>query len=667
MNHLSYSTAGEAFKNIRRGGRIFIGSGCAEPQVLSRALIEHAYLFADNPVVHILTRGEAAYTRPEYADNFRLNALFIGPNVREAVQSGRADYTPIFLSEIPALFRSGEMPIDAALIMVSPPDAQGYCSLGVSVDVVMAAVRSARVVIAQVNNRMPRTFGDSFIHVRDIHAFVEGHEELPELVGAPPTDIADRIGAHVATLVPDGATLQMGIGAIPDAVLRRLTDKNDLGVHTEMFSDGLLQLAQNGVVTGARKTLHQNVIVTSFCMGTRALYAWVHENPHVLFYPSDYVNDPGVIRQNARMVAINSALSVDLTGQVCADSIGSRFYSGIGGQVDFLRGAARSECGRPILALPATATLRDGRTISRITTALAEGAGVVTSRGDVHYVVTEFGIAALHGRSVTERARALIEIAHPDFRDELLHGAQERRYTCGDIGHMPPVPPPHLEHTHEFQGHDGRKVVLRFRPIRSSDERRLQDFFYSHSDETVRARYGYRPMAMPHSRALELVHLDYAKRLALVGVTGDPGYERIVAVGRYEPDLAAEATPEEIDRAIAGGDALAEVAFVVHEEYRGLGIASHLLGLLAREASCNGYGGLAARVSTSNAAMLRVFEKVLGAPASCTTGAGETMLQWNFENKKQTPQVSTLVGRGTGNSTVPLEVSQIRQNADVAA
>ena len=633
MKPISFTTPGDAFKSIRRGGRIFIGSGCAEPMLLSRSLIEHAHLFADNPVVHILTRGEAAYTRPEFTDNFRLNAFFIGPNVREAVQSGRADYTPIFLSEIPALFRSGDPPIDDALVSVSPPDAQGYCSLGVSVDVVLAAARAARIVIAQVNRRMPRTFGDSFLHVRDIHTFIEGDEELPELQSAPPTDIADRIGAHVAELVPDGATLQMGIGAIPDAVLRRLGNKNDLGVHTEMFSDGLLELVRRGVVTGARKTLHQNAIITSFCMGTRALYDWVHENPHVLFYPSEYVNDPGVIRQNARMVAINSALSIDLTGQVCADSIGSRFYSGIGGQVDFLRGAARSEGGRPILALPSTATLRDGSTVSRITTALAEGAGVVTSRGDVHYVVTEFGIAALHGRSVAERARALIEIAHPDFRDELLHGAQQRRYTYGDIGAMPPLPPAHLEETREFSTRDGSKVVLRFRPIRSSDERRLQDFFYSHSDETVRARYGYRPTAMPHSRALELVHLDYTTRLALVAVTGDVGSQQIVAVGRYEPDVSEDTPSNDIEQALTRGDCLAEVAFVVHEEYRGLGIATRMLELLAREACLNGYRGLMARVASGNGngAMMHIFEKALGTPATRTTAAGETVLHWTFD------------------------------------
>lgn len=608
-----------ALKRIRRGGRIFIGSGCAEPSALTRGLIQHAHLFADNPIIHILTQGEAAYVRPEFAENFRHNAFFIGANVREAVQDGRADYTPIFLSEIPALFASGPMPLDAALIQVTPPDAQGFCSLGVSVDVVKAAAQSARVVIAQVNRLMPRTFGDSFIHLSEIDCLIEQEERIREVRFEAPdaaaAAVAGQIGAHVARLVKNGATLQMGIGAIPNAVLAHLHEKNDLGVHTEMFSDGLMGLVARGVVNGHRKTLHRQKIVTSFCMGTRALYDWVDENPHVLFYPSDYTNDPGVIRQNDDMVAINSAIAVDLTGQVCADSIGSRFYSGIGGQVDFMRGAAKSKRGRPIIALPSTA--QNGK-VSRIVAALEEGSGVVTSRGDVHYVVTEYGIASLHSKSVGERARALIEIAHPDFRNELVDAAKERHYVYGDLRHSQGnFYPSRLEHTQTFQHPQRGDTAIFFRPIRASDERLLQDFFYSHSEETIHGRYGYYARAMPHERASELVQLNYRTRLAIIGLIGEPGEEKIVAVGRYEGHSEAH---------------VAEVAFVVHEDYRKMGIAQHLLRLLTDAARENGFAGVVAQVLQENAPMRHVFEKVLGRADATTSIEGELMLRYQFED-----------------------------------
>jgi acyl-CoA hydrolase len=339
------------------------------------------------------------------------------------VAAGRADYTPVFLSEIPRLFRSRRIDLDAALIQVAPPDEHGMCSLGVSVDVVKSAAESARTVIAQVNPLMPRTLGDSFIHVDRLAFLVDGPEPLLESVPAPPDEVCCRIGRHVAGLVEDGATLQLGIGGIPNAVLSYLGEKRDLGVHTEMFSDGLIELIERGVVTGARKALGQGKVVASFCMGTRRLYDYVHDNPVFEFRPVDYVNDPFVISQHERMTAVNSALEVDLTGQVCADSLGGRFYSGIGGQVDFIRGAARSLGGKPIIALPATA--RDGE-LSRIVPALKEGAGVVTTRGDVHYVVTEFGVADLWGRTVRERAHALIAVSHPQFREALLAEAQHR-------------------------------------------------------------------------------------------------------------------------------------------------------------------------------------------------------------------------------------------------
>jgi acyl-CoA hydrolase/GNAT superfamily N-acetyltransferase len=617
-SHSSYyrkvTSLTNALKRIPRGTRIFIGSGCAEPLALTNGLIEHAHFFADNTIIHILTQGAAAYTRPEYANNFRHNAFFIGPNVREAVQSGHADYTPIFLSEIPSLFASGQMPLDTALIQVSPPDAMGFCSFGISVDVVQAAARHARYVVAQVNPLMPRTFGDSFIHIDEIDAVVEIEEPLTELEARPITPEAERIGYHVSRLVQDGATLQMGIGVIPDAVLTHLDDKNDLGIHTEMFSDGLMRLAKAGNVSGTRKTLQRGKIITSFCMGTRTLYDWVHENPHVLFYPSEYTNDPGIIRENARMVAINSAIAVDLTGQVCSDSIGSRFYSGIGGQVDFMRGAAKSKGGRPVIALPSTA--RNG-TVSRIVSDLEMGAGVVTSRGDVHYVVTEYGVAYLHGKSVAERAQALVEIAHPNFRAELLGAAKKKYYVFGNLDRFPSGKDPYpkkYEHSKTFTREDGEEISLYFRPIRATDERRLQEFFYSHTESTIYLRYGMMVRSMPHEQALQLVQLDYQKKLALIGLDGQPGDERIVAVGRY---ILNEQTN------------CVEVAFVVHEEYRGLGIASHLLERLAAIAREKNFAGIEAQVSASNPDMLRVFERVLGDVETHAEG-GETILVYRF-------------------------------------
>lgn len=418
-------TAQEAVGTVHSGQRIFIGSNGAEPQTLVEALTACKHL-VDTEIVHILTLGMAPYSEARFENQFRHNAFFIGANVREAVNACRADYTPIFLSQLPAMFRNGQMALDAALIMVAPPDKHGYCSLGISVDVVKAAVESTNYIVAEVNQQMPRTLGDSCLHVTEIDAFVETDRELLYLPPSKPSDAAQRIGQHIAALVEDGATLQLGIGAIPDAVLSCLHDKKDLGIHTEMFSDGIIDLVEEGVITGNRKTLHPDKIVTSFCMGSRRLYDFVDNNPAVEFHPTEHVNDPFIIAQNEKMIAINAALEIDLTGQVCADSIGERFYSGIGGQVDFIRGAVRSKGGKAIIAMPSTAKLSNGTILSRIVPTLKPGAGVVTSRGDVHYVATEWGIVNLHGRSIRERAMALIGIAHPDYREELLDAAKHR-------------------------------------------------------------------------------------------------------------------------------------------------------------------------------------------------------------------------------------------------
>src|ERR1700756_403123 len=409
-------TADEALRFVESGMRVYIQPGCAEPETLVEALMRRAPELWNVEIVHMMTMGGAPVAAPERAGRFRHIAVFIGANVREAINEGRADYTPVYLSEIEELFESGAMPIDVALIEVSPPDSHGFCSFGVGVDTTLTAARLARYVVAQVNDQMPRTYGDSFIHVSKIDAIVESSRPLCAMKRAEITDMQAAIARNVASLIEDGAVIQTGIGGIPDAVLPLLMDRKDLGVHSELVSDGVIPLIDAGVITGARKNFKPRKIILGFALGTENLFNYVDNNPIFEFHPTAYTNDPALIARNDNMVAINSALQVDLTGQVCSDSIGNQFYSGIGGQVDFLRGASRSKGGKAIIAIPSTA--KQG-TISRIVPMLDPGAGVVTSRGLVRYVVTEYGIAYLHGKSIRERAKALIEIAHPKFRDEL--------------------------------------------------------------------------------------------------------------------------------------------------------------------------------------------------------------------------------------------------------
>jgi len=416
-------SAAEAVAGIRSGDRVFLHGGAATPATLLEALVARADELTDVGIIHFHTLGPGPHLAPEMAGHFRHRALFIGANARDAVNEGRADYVPVFLSDVPELFSSGVLPLDAALINVTPPDAHGFCSLGTSVDAALAAARSARTVIAQLNPAVPRTLGDSFLHVSEIDLAVEVDQPPYEHLEAPINDVERRIGEYVADLIPDGATIQMGIGSIPGAVGLALRGKRDLGAHTELFTDVVLDLVESGALTGAAKEINRGKIVTTFLMGSRRLYDFVHDNPMVEMRPVDYTNDTSVIRRFRRMVAINSAISVDLTGQVSADSIGTTFYSGVGGQMDFMRGAALAPEGRAIIALPSTAA---GGTVSRICGVLPEGAGVVTSRAHVRTVVTEYGIAELFGRSVRERAHALIGVAHPDFRDQLHHEAHNR-------------------------------------------------------------------------------------------------------------------------------------------------------------------------------------------------------------------------------------------------
>jgi acyl-CoA hydrolase len=416
-------TAEEAVSGIKSGERIYISGNAATPYALMKALASRKAELRDVELVHVLLMGEDPLSKPEMEGHFRHNSLFVGPADRKAINEGRADYVPIFLHQIPDLFYSGQMPLDTAVVHLSPPDEHGFMSFGVEVLGSKAAVETAKTVIAQVNEKMPRVLGDSFIHISRVHKIAEISEDLPELERKPATEVERKIGHFIAELIEDGSTLQLGIGGIPDAVLAALKDRRDLGIHTEMISDGVMEAIDAGSITGAKKTFHPNKVILTFILGSRRLYEFVDNNPVIEAHPTDYTNDPFNVSRNDNMVAINSAMEVDITGQVCSDSIGTYIYSGFGGQVDFIRGAAHSKGGKPIIALPSMA--KDGE-ISRIVPYLQKGSGVVTTRADVRYVVTEYGVAYLHGKNLQERTKALINIAHPKFRPDLIKEAKSR-------------------------------------------------------------------------------------------------------------------------------------------------------------------------------------------------------------------------------------------------
>jgi acetyl-CoA hydrolase len=423
-------SAEEAVRNIKSGQRVFLTGNCSTPQTVLAALVDYAPDLEDVEICQALTVGPADYVSPEMEGHLRVNTMFISANVRKAVQEGRADFTPVLLSEFPLLFKNKYLPIDVALVHVSPPDEHGFCSFGIETGLTKSPAESAKVIIAEVNQKMPRTLGDSFIHISRLNYIVPVDYPLVEspMGGEGSDKINEKIAGYIAELIPDGATMQLGIGAIPDAVLKFLYDKKDLGIHTEMFSDGVIDLVESGVINSSRKTLHPGKIIAGFLIGTRRLYEWSDDNPLIEMHPTEYVNDPFVIAQNDRMVAVNSAIEVDLTGQICADSIGPKLYSGVGGQLDFMYGASRSKGGVPIIAMSSTATLGDGSIVSKIVSMLKLESNVVTSRNHVRYVVTEFGIADLYAKTLHERAKALIYIAHPDFRTELKKQATELHY-----------------------------------------------------------------------------------------------------------------------------------------------------------------------------------------------------------------------------------------------
>jgi len=574
-------------KILVSGNRMFIGSNAAAPNALMKNLIENAQGLTDVELVHILTLQAPEWAQPQHRNMFTINSLFLGSGVRDEVAAGYADYTPCFLSEIPSLFKEGILALDVALIMVSPPDDFGYCSFGVSVDVVKAAAEAARIVVAQINPQMPVTSGQAFIHIDEIDHCILIDEPIVELQSPELDPVTEQIGQYVSLLIEDGDTLQLGIGKIPDAVLCYLNDHKDLGIHTEMFSDSLIDLVASGVVNNRKKTFHNGKIISSFCMGSKKLYDFVDHNPHIEFHPSEYVNSPVNIARNDNMVSINSAIEVDLSGQVVSDSIGYRFYSGIGGQVDFIRGASMSKGGRPIIALPSTA--KNG-TVSKITAFITEGSGVVTSRGDVHYVVTEYGIATLRGKSIRQRALELIKIAHPKFREQLL--AQVRKHMR--VPHYQLQSPCRVPELGDIEDKilrlDNQKFILR--PLAPSDERHLQEFFYSHKKETLLMRYNYRPTRMSRETSSSLVAVDQSTDVALCITNNIGPGEKIQAVGRYYY--------------VAQGNC-AEVAFVVREEQQGKGMAKTLLRWLISIARERNLDAVIAYTRKDNRPMQNIF------------------------------------------------------------
>jgi len=588
-----FAPVSEIFKKIHRGDRIFIGSACAEPQELVHALIKYVQSnpksFFDAEVLHIMSLGVAPYTSDKFRQNFRLNSFFIGDSTRSAVNRGSGDYTPVFLSQVPDLFRRGLARIDVALIQTSPPDEHGYMSLGVSVDIVKAAIEAASLVVAQVNSFMPRVHGDAFIRIHEVDYIVEYNEPILEYSPGADSEIAGRIGTYVAHLIQDGDTIQAGYGSIPNAVLANLTRKKNLGVHTELLSDGVVELMKKGVIDNTRKKIDRGKTVASFCMGSKSTYEYINDNPLFEFKTIDYTNNPLIIAKIDNMVAINSALEIDLTGQATAESIGTKMYSGIGGQADFMRGAALAG-GKTILTIPSTAACD---VVSRIVPALKRGAGATLIRGDVQYVVTEYGIAYLQGKNIRERAMELIAIAHPKFQPWLIEEAKKSGYIYQDQAFIPGQRGRYPEELETWRTTKKGEPVL-FRPVRISDEPLLQEFLYSLSEKSTYRRFISPRMDMPHERVQELVIIDHFTETAILAVMGQEDNEKVVAVGRYNMDPETHT---------------AEVAFAVRDDYQNRGLGSELLSYLTYLAKRLGLLGFTADVLMDNTPMLHVFEK----------------------------------------------------------
>jgi len=606
------------FSNIHRGDTIFIGSACAEPQHLVQGLINyvqsHPKAFWDTEVLGIRTLGVAPYATEKFKDNFRHNSFFIGESTRDAVNSGVADYTPVFLSEVPGLFYRGLDQVNICLIQTTLPDCHGYMNLGVSVDIIKAATEVASCVIAQVNRQMPRVHGSGFIHIEDINYIVPYDEPILEYRWDTETDIAQRIGNYVARLIQDGDTIQVGYGSLPDGILRNLADKKHLGVHTELISEGMIELIKKGIIDNSKKTINRGKSVATFCMGTQDTYDFLNDNPSIEFRTIDYTNNPMIIAQHENMAAINSALEIDLTGQATADSLGKVFQSGVGGQADFMRGAVLASGGKSILAIQSTAI---NETISRIVPFLSQGAGVTLTRGDIHYVVTEYGIAYLHGKNIRERAMALIAVAHPKFRPWLIEEAKkaglvylDQIIMLGEKGRYP----------EELETYRITKTGLELfmRPIKISDESLLKEFIHNLSDRSLYLRFISKRRDIPHERLQELVIIDYTKEMAILAVidSGEPN-EKIVGVGRYyiHPDNQS-----------------AEIAFSVRDDYHNKGIGQELLSYITYLGKRLGLLGFTAEVIATNEPMLNVFEKG-GFDIQRRTVAGIVTLKMMFKQE----------------------------------
>jgi len=595
--NITTKTAEEAVKTISPGHRVFIGTGTSQPSRLIKAMTDRANQLVDVEIIQLVTMGDAPYAKKELSNSFKVNSFYISEeNIRTSISEGLGNYTPIMLSDIPKLFSNGQLPLDISLIQVSPPDDRGMCSMGISVDVAKAAVESSKIVIAQVNPQMPRTQGDSLINIYEFDIIIAADEPILE---SPRIEINDedvRICESVSSLIEDGSTIQFGFGKIPQFCMDYLKDKKDLGIHSDMLTERIVELVQSGAVTGKKKNLDQGKIVVSFCLGTKKLYDFIDNNEMFSFRRTEYVNDPGIIRQHTRMIAINTALEIDLTGQICSDSFGTQFISGIGGQADFIRGANRSPKGTSIIALPSTAK---GGTVSRIVAQLTPGAGVVTPRGDVHYIVTEYGTAYLHGKNIQDRTMSLISVAHPDYRAGLLKKAIEYGYVVpelagveGKLGKLF-VNPRGLTTTMYLD--DGTKV--KFRPIHPTDSSRMRDLFYKLSKGTVYYRFGWDMKQIPQKQIQDFVYIDHRKEVGIVGTIPHAAEEEIIAFGGYYLD-------EKTNRA--------EVGLVVQDDWQNRGIGSFMIKYLARVAKKDGIRGFTAEVHTTNKTMRAVIHKLDG-------------------------------------------------------
>ncbi len=597
------------FQEIRPGNRIFVGTGCGEPQHLVRSLLEFVKeqpkAFLDAELINIVTLGVAPYTDEKFQSNFRLNSFFIGDHTRNAVNRGEADYTPIFLSNLPQLIRSERIPLDVALIQTTLPDKDGRLNLGVSVDIVRTAVEKAGIVIAQPNSHMPAINGDGWIRMDDVDYLIPWDEPLLEYIEDVPGEIAQRIGKYVARIVEDGSTIQVGYGSIPNAIVSSLKKKKHLGVHSELLSDGIAGLIRDGVVDNSNKSINPGKTIATFCMGHRSTYDFLRNNDSIEFRTIDYTNNPLIIAQNSKMIAINSALEIDLTGQATAESLGHSFYSGIGGQADFMRGTAIAPGGKTVLALPSTALVtsadssddeasQKGGRVSRIVPFLGEGAGVTLTRGDIHYVVTEYGIAYLHGKSIRERAMALIAIAHPLFRLWLIEEAKRMHLIYPDQAFIPGVQGEYPEELEAWKTtRTGLGILLR--PVKISDEPLLKDFFYSLSDESMYQRFISARRDIPHQELQKFAAVDYFQKMVLVATVEEDGIESICGLGQY---------------GINSDMFTADVALVVRDDCQNHGIGGELLAYLTYLAKRQGLLGFTAEVLAGNDPVFHLFKKM---------------------------------------------------------